>query len=48
MNLKQYLGKDIRVTFMDGHVLEGHCYTFTRKFDTEEELYDQITIATEK
>lgn len=27
MNLEQYLGKDIRVTFEDGHVLEGHCHT---------------------
>ena len=29
MNLEQYLGKNIRVTFMDGHVLEGRCHTFT-------------------
>ena len=29
MNLEQYLGKDIRVTFVDGHVLEGRCHTFT-------------------
>ena len=48
MNLEQYLGKDIRVTFVDGHVLEGHCHTFTGKLDTEEELYDEITIATDK
>ena len=46
MNLEQYLGKDIRVTFVDGHVLEGRCHTFTGKLDTEEELYDEITIAT--
>lgn len=44
MNLQQYLGKNIRVTFMDGHVLEGRCHTFTGKLDTEEELYDEITI----
>ena len=43
MNLKQYLGKNIRVIFIDGHVLEEHCHTFTWKLDTEEELYDQIT-----
>jgi hypothetical protein len=48
MNLEQYLGKDIRVTFVDGHVLEGHCHTFTGKLDTEEELYDEITIETDK
>ena len=48
MNLEQYLGKDIRVTFADGQVLEGHCHTCTGKLDTEEELYDEITIATEK
>lgn len=28
MNLQHYLGKHIRVTFMDGHVLEGCCHTF--------------------
>ena len=43
MNLEQYLGKDIRVTFVDGHVLERHCHTFTGKLDTAEELYDEIT-----
>ena len=48
MNLQQYLGKNIRVTFMDGHVLEGRCHTFTGKLDTEEELYDEITIETNK
>ena len=48
MNLEQYLGKDIRVTFVDGHVWEGHCHTFIGKLDTEEELYDEITIATDK
>ena len=48
MNLEQYLGKNIRVTFVDGHVLEGHCHTFTGKLDTEEKLYDEITIATDK
>ena len=46
MNLQQYLGKNIRVTFKDGHILEGHCNTFTGKLDTEEELYDEITIET--
>ena len=40
--------KNIRVTFMDGHILEGHCNTFTGKLDTEEELYDEITINTDK
>ena len=48
MNLEQYLGKDIRVTFMDGHVLEGHSHTFMGKLDTEDELYDEITIETDK
>lgn len=48
MNLEQYLGKDIRVTFLDGHVLEAHYHTFTEKLDTAEELYDEITIATDK
>lgn len=40
--------KDIKVTFVDGQVLEGHCNTFTGKPDTEDELYDEITIKTDK
>ena len=48
MNLKQYLGKDIRVTFVDGQILEGHCNTYTGRLDTEDELYDEITIRTDK
>ena len=48
MNLKQYLGKNIRVTYVDGHVWEGYCHTFTVKLDTEDELYDEITIETDK
>ena len=48
MNIQQYLGKNIRVTFMDGHVLEGRCHTFTGKLDTEDDLYDEITIETNK
>ena len=48
MNLEQYLGKDIRVIFVDSQVLEGHCNSFTGKLDTENELYDGITISTDK
>ncbi|MFQ8325271.1 hypothetical protein ACKGNN_02885 [Streptococcus pyogenes] len=48
MSLCQYLRKDIKVTFVDGQVLEGHCNTFTGKLDTEDELYDEITIKTDK
>ena len=33
---------------MDGHILEGHCNTFTGKLDTEEELYNEITIKIDK
>lgn len=47
MDLEQYLGKKIRVIFIDGQVLEGVCNTFTNKFDTEDELYDEITIKTD-
>ena len=47
MNLEQYLGKEIRVVF-DGQILEGHCNSFTGKLDTEDELYDEITIRTDK
>lgn len=48
MNLEQYLGKKIRVTFTDGQILEGRCNTYTSKFDTEDELFDEITIETKK
>ena len=48
MNLEQDLGKNIRVTFVDGQILEGHCNSFTGKLDTEDELYDEITIKTDK
>ena len=48
MDLYQYLGKNIQVTFTDGKVLNGKCNGFTGKLDTEEELYDEITIQTEK
>lgn len=48
MSLCQYLRKDIKVTFVDGQVLEGYCNTFTGKLDTEDELYDEITIKTDK
>lgn len=43
-----FLGKNIRVTFVDDTVLEGYCNTFTGKLDTEEELYDELTIKTDK
>ena len=42
INLEQYLGKEIRVVFVDGQILEGHCNSFTGKLDTEDELYDEI------
>ena len=48
MNLEQYLGKEIRVVFVDGQILEGHCNSFTGKLDTEDELYDEITKRTDK
>lgn len=48
MNLEQYLGENIKVTFNDGQVLTGFCNTFTGKMDTEDELYDEITIKTDK
>ncbi|MFC6176951.1 hypothetical protein ACFQAV_08870 [Companilactobacillus huachuanensis] len=48
MNLEQYLGKKIRVIFIDDQILEGTCNTFTPKLDTDDELYDEITIQTPK
>lgn len=48
MNLEQYLGKNIRVTFNSGNILTGRCNTFTGKLDTEDELYDEITIETDR
>ena len=46
-NLHDLLGKNIRVTFDGGKVLEGYCNGYTNKFDTEDELYDEITIKTD-
>ncbi len=48
MNLEQYLGKNIRVTFVDGQILEGYCNSFTGKLDTEDGLYYEITIKIDK
>ncbi len=48
MNLEKYLGKNIKVIFIDGQVLRGYCNSFTGKLDTEDELYDEITIETDK
>jgi len=48
MDLEKYLGKRIKVQFIDGQILEGTCNTFSGKMDTEDELYDEITIETDK
>ena len=48
MDLYQYLGKKIKVTFVDNQILEGLCNTFTGKLDTEDELYDELTIKTDQ
>ncbi|MGL9969435.1 hypothetical protein [Enterococcus sp. DIV1420a] len=48
MNLHQYLGEKIKVTFTDNQVLSGFCNGFTGKLDTDDELYDEITIETNK
>lgn len=48
MNLQQYLGKEIRVTFVDGQVIQGLCNGYTNKQDTDDELYDEVTIQTDK
>ncbi|MGT2800849.1 hypothetical protein Javan290_0032 [Streptococcus phage Javan290] len=45
-SLHDFLGENIKVTFIDDTVLEGYCNTYTGKLDTEEELYDEITIKT--
>lgn len=48
MDLESFLGNNIKVTFTDGQTLEGVCNTFTGKLDTEDELYDEITVETDK
>ncbi|MBS4761575.1 hypothetical protein KG089_02485 [Carnobacteriaceae bacterium zg-ZUI252] len=45
-SLHDFLGKNIKVTFIDDTILEGYCNTYTGKLDTEKELYDEITIKT--
>lgn len=48
MNLRDYLGKKVRIVFDDNQVLEGFCNSYTNKLDTDEEIYDEITIRTDK
>lgn len=48
MRLYDFLGKRISVTFTDGDVLEGYVNGFTGKADTENELYDELTIETDR
>jgi len=31
MNLEQYLGKEIRIVFVDGQILESHCNRLYRE-----------------
>ncbi|OFI48826.1 hypothetical protein BG261_05400 [Floricoccus tropicus] len=46
MDLVNYLGKRIQITLVNGHKLIGVCNTFSGKADTENGLYDEITIKT--
>lgn len=46
VDLEKYLGKKIKVTFVDNQILEGICNTFTSRLDTDDEIYDKITIQT--
>lgn len=48
MDLESYLGKKIKVTFIDGQVLYGEANLFSNKLDTEDELYDELSIETDK
>ncbi|RPA58454.1 hypothetical protein EF384_07350 [Aerococcus agrisoli] len=48
MDFYQFFGKYIRVTFIDGEVMEGFCNTYNTKYDTEDELYDELTIENAK
>ncbi|WP_019134815.1 hypothetical protein [Kallipyga massiliensis] len=48
MDLEKYLGKNVKVIFIDGQVLRGYCNSFTGKLDTEDENHDEITIKTKE
>ena len=42
-----HFGKDIRVTFKNGNILEGHCDSFARRGDTEHDE-PELTISCDK
>lgn len=48
MDLESYLGKKIKVTFINNQVLYGKANLFSNKLDTEDELYDELSIETDK
>ena len=47
IDLYSYFGKNIRVTFVHGRVIEGFAESFTGRLDTEDELYDELTVKTD-
>lgn len=38
MNLREYVGKRIKVIFIDGQIMEGKCTDFTQALDNEPEI----------
>ena len=48
MDLESYLGKKIKVTFINNQILYGKANLFSNKLDTENELYDELSIETDK
>ena len=47
LNLHDYMGKRVRVKFVHGRVIEGIGKYFSGKLDTEDELYDELTVKTD-
>ena len=47
LNLHDYMGKRVRVTSVYGTVIEGIGKYFSGKLDTEDELYDELTVKTD-
>lgn len=48
MDLLKYLMKRVKVTATNGKIVEGLCHSFIGKADTEDGLYDEIFLETDK
>ena len=47
LDLYSYMGKRVRVISIYGTVIEGVGHIFAGRLDTEDELYDELTVKTD-